>query len=88
MIANSNTWKTLTFESCPYLIKLHFWWWGFFIIIQITNFYYQKIQIEILFNSIELNFSKMSQNSSYWEVIWLQLPPVTWHWFGQMSIKG
>jgi hypothetical protein len=59
MIANSNTWKTLNFESCLYVIKLHFLDGGdFSLIIQITHFYYQKIRIEIPFNSIELNFSK------------------------------
>lgn len=28
---------------------------------------------------------KMWQSSSYWEALSLQLPPVTWHWFGQFK---
>jgi hypothetical protein len=30
----------------------------------------------------------MWQNSGYFEVIWLQFPPVTWHWFCETSIRG
>jgi hypothetical protein len=30
----------------------------------------------------------MWQNSGYFEVIWLQFPPVTWHWFRETSIRG
>ncbi len=61
----------------------------FSFLIQITHFYdHQKIQVEVPYNSIISDFFKMWQNSSYWEVIGLQLPPVTWHWFGHMSITG
>lgn len=42
MAAKSSTSMTPNYESCPYLIKLHFQLWEFLIFSQITYFYYQK----------------------------------------------
>jgi hypothetical protein len=88
MVAKSNTnrsWTKIlqkhqnlkiahTSQNCTFNDK------DFSFLIQITHFYnYQKIQVEVPYNSTVLDFLKMWQNSSYWELIWLQLPPLTWH---------
>ncbi len=57
---------------------------------QVTHFYYQKIQIEVPYNSLpSLTTKKLIwQDSSYWEITWLQLPPATGLVQCQLMVKN
>jgi hypothetical protein len=79
MESKSNTPKAPDFASHPYhkivlpTVQI------FLFLTQITLFYYQKTHR----SKIPDRCLKMVQSSSYWEALWLELPPpVTWHWFG------